>query len=415
MTIPPIDLTALKDGLPATEASTTIPLNNLQTALNNLIVGDAAWDQLNYGQDTKTISSDAITVTKTYNVIDTEGAAASDNLATINGGNDGDILILIAANAGRIITLKNGTGNIVTSTNADITLSSTRALMLFKSGSYWSDLSVPVETSVNQQTFQARMTLTSGISITTSDVTAATTVYITPFLGNKVALYYNSAWHLYTLSELAVSLGGGTITANTLWDVFIYWNGSSISAELQSWASANARSVALTTQDGVLVKNGAVTRRYIGTFRTTGTTGQTEDSKQHRYLWNYYNRVNRLLSFSETTSHVYATAAWRAWNNSTANRYDYIVGLLEEAVSAQISARWGGGSSEVAVSSALNSAVVGAAASDPYTDWLGGTIVTFGDAAFQMPALGYNFNQIMQFGGASVTFYSARITGMVRG
>jgi hypothetical protein len=45
--------------------------------------------------------------------VDTEGAAASDDLDTINGGRDGLLLILRAANTARTVVVKNGTGNIV--------------------------------------------------------------------------------------------------------------------------------------------------------------------------------------------------------------------------------------------------------------------------------------------------------------
>ena len=63
---------------------------------------------------TLTIASDTITVTKSYHKIDTEGAAATDNLSTINGGTDGDLLILRSTNVARDITIKNGTGNLRT-------------------------------------------------------------------------------------------------------------------------------------------------------------------------------------------------------------------------------------------------------------------------------------------------------------
>ena len=59
-----------------------------------------------------TITSDAVTATKSYHTVDTEGGAATDNLATINGGTAGDILILRTANNARDVTVKDGTGNI---------------------------------------------------------------------------------------------------------------------------------------------------------------------------------------------------------------------------------------------------------------------------------------------------------------
>lgn len=59
-----------------------------------------------------TLASDAITVTGCYHRVDTEGAAATDNLATINGAATGQILILQSVASSRDVTVKNGTGNI---------------------------------------------------------------------------------------------------------------------------------------------------------------------------------------------------------------------------------------------------------------------------------------------------------------
>ena len=59
-----------------------------------------------------TIDGGEILRTKTNHSVDTEGDAATDNLDTINGGNEGDIIILRAANSARTVILKNGTGNL---------------------------------------------------------------------------------------------------------------------------------------------------------------------------------------------------------------------------------------------------------------------------------------------------------------
>lgn len=64
-----------------------------------------------YGPGTTlTISSGTITVTGSYHLVDTEGAAATDDLTTIEGGVAGQILYLRTANSGRDVTLKSGAG-----------------------------------------------------------------------------------------------------------------------------------------------------------------------------------------------------------------------------------------------------------------------------------------------------------------
>jgi hypothetical protein len=69
-----------------------------------------------------TIASDAITVTGSHHMIDTEGAGASDNLATINGLTAGQWVILHTVSSARDVVIKHGTGNIKLNGKADKTL-----------------------------------------------------------------------------------------------------------------------------------------------------------------------------------------------------------------------------------------------------------------------------------------------------
>lgn len=59
-----------------------------------------------------TIASGVITVTSSYHTVDTEADGASDDLDTINGGSDGQILTLRAADDARTVVVKDATGNI---------------------------------------------------------------------------------------------------------------------------------------------------------------------------------------------------------------------------------------------------------------------------------------------------------------
>lgn len=67
-----------------------------------------------------TISGGSITATGNNMVVDTEAAAASDDLDTIVGGVEGSFLLISAANSARTVVIKNGTGNIFC--GADISL-----------------------------------------------------------------------------------------------------------------------------------------------------------------------------------------------------------------------------------------------------------------------------------------------------
>lgn len=76
---------------------------------------DANWEALRdwfTAAGTLTIAAGAITVTGGYHLVDTEGAAASDNLDTILGASDGDVVVLQSVNTSRVVTLRHNIGNI---------------------------------------------------------------------------------------------------------------------------------------------------------------------------------------------------------------------------------------------------------------------------------------------------------------
>lgn len=179
-----------------------------------------------------------------------------------------------------------------------------------------------------------RLTLTTGVPVTTSDVTGATTIYCTPYKGNKISLYSGSVWETVASAEFSLALG--TLTSGKPYDIFCYNNAGVPTLEFLVWTDDTNRATALTYQDGVLVKTGATTRRYLGTFYTTATT-TTEDSVTKRYLWNYYHRVARPMVRRESTaSWTYSTAAWRQSNNSASNQLNFVQGVAEDAIKFQV-------------------------------------------------------------------------------
>lgn len=179
-----------------------------------------------------------------------------------------------------------------------------------------------------------RLTLTSGTPVTTSDVTAAGTLYWTPYLSGDVSLYdtTNSRWLWYTPGEVSGSMSGFT-TAQP-YDVFLYDNAGTVTMYFLAWASGTARATALTTQNGVKVLSGAgnAKYRYVGTVRMQ-STGLCEDSVLRRFVWNYYNRVSRKLLVTDATNSWSDTnTAWHALNSSTANRVEVVIGVSEDVV-----------------------------------------------------------------------------------
>src|SRR5690348_9522061 len=81
---------------------------------------------------------------------------------------------------------------------------------------------------------QGRLTLTTGVPVTTSNVTAATTIYFTPFRGNQIDLYTGGTWQRFTFSELSIAVPAST---NTDYDVWVYNNSGTPALELLAWTN----------------------------------------------------------------------------------------------------------------------------------------------------------------------------------
>src|SRR6185295_16261184 len=140
-----------------------------------------------------------------------------------------------------------------------------------------------------------------------------------------IALYDGSAgWNVRTFSELTLAVPA---TTSQMYDVFIFDNAGTPAIEALAWTNDTTRATALVLQDGILSKTGALTRRYVGSFRTTTVSGQTEDSATKRFLWNYYNRVTKSLMKQGSSNWTYTTATWRQANADTANQVETIHGF----------------------------------------------------------------------------------------
>ncbi|MEE8378828.1 MAG: hypothetical protein V3R49_00440 [Gammaproteobacteria bacterium] len=86
------------------------------------------------------ISAGAITITTSFHKVDTEGAAATDDLVTINGGSSNQRLIIMSQFTGRTVVVKDGTGNL--RLNGDFSMDAREDTMeLVFINSVWNELS----------------------------------------------------------------------------------------------------------------------------------------------------------------------------------------------------------------------------------------------------------------------------------
>ena len=275
---------------------------------------------------------------------------------------------------------------------------------------------------------QGRVTAATGQAVPTSNVTAATTLYFTPFRGNQIDLYTASQWQRFTFSELSIAVPA---TTSQMYDVWIYNNSGVAAIELLAWTNDTTRATNLTTQDGVYVKNGDATRRYVGSFRTTTVSGQTEDSNTSRFVYNYYNRVKRNMSTQElTNSWTYSSSTFRIANGSTANQLQFVIGVTEDMISASVIAMCQGNSTGTGglVGVGYNSTTVNSAQSIIAYPQVAGTGTSTAVSQYNnnSPSVGYSYmawiesnvsnaNTLTWYGDNNVTGADAGIGGYLFG
>ena len=96
------------------------------TDMNAQIRDNLNYLKLNIALDTAvelTIASGAVTKTYSHHTVDTFEDAASDDLTTILGGAEGEVVMIRPANGARTVVLKHNLGNIIHPFGADIILS----------------------------------------------------------------------------------------------------------------------------------------------------------------------------------------------------------------------------------------------------------------------------------------------------
>lgn len=273
-----------------------------------------------------------------------------------------------------------------------------------------------------------RLTLETAVPVSTSDQLTKTSLFITPYAGDRIALYSGTVWVNRSFTEITVPLAG--LTASKPYDVFVYDNAGVVAAETLVWTNTTTRATALTTQNGVLVKTGALTRRYVGTFYVNGSGGQTDDGEAKRNVWNYYNRVDRnLRKFDATSSWTYTTDTWREANGTT-NRVEAVVGWAEDAIAVVATGYHSNSNGTVymrtGIGEDLTNAAVATATAGLFriTDTTTPNDVVQTTASLHKVILGFHFYAWLEkstAGSGTTTFYGANsdgqagIFGLVRG
>ena len=190
------------------------------------------------------------------------------------------------------------------------------------------------------QTNEFRLTGVSATPIMTTDSTSLSTIYLTPYKGQRIALYNGSTWDLISSAEVSLAVTGRT--TDLPFDIFAYSNLGTVTLEFLDWSNSTTRATALVRQDGVWCKTGSLTRRYVGTCRARSATTfhwvrAGVDLPCKFDLFNMNNRVSQSYILTATTNTWdYTLATWRQAQGNANYQIEITAGLQEEELSVAL-------------------------------------------------------------------------------
>ena len=300
---------------------------------------------------------------------------------------------------------------------------------------------------------QGYLTLTSGTPVITGDVSAATAVYYTPFVGNLVPIYNGSSFIPTTFTEQTLTLSSSHVASN-IYDVCMFNNSGVVTIVTgPSWSAGTGGSItagscargtgaggtALSRLNGIWTnavqitgRNGVTTytinanlATYVGSIFIDGTNGQITCHRSYGQsrkwgVWNAFNRQPIYMKAGDgTASWSYQTATTRAANNSSANSLTIFCGLAEEVADTSYRQKFGAsvGNNQVMtgqIGIGLNSTTT-ISGTDSYYQFTGnsvagalGNVLKLSPATYIVsPSLGINTMSALENGGGGNvgTFY----------
>lgn len=211
---------------------------------------------------------------------------------------------------------------------------------------------------------QGRLTLTTGVPVMTGTVSAAGTVFYTPYVGATVPLWGGSTFTATTCSQLSNVLansatgnaGPAAGASSSFYDLFVWSNsGTPTLTRGPAWTNGTTRSAgtAISRVQGILTNNVAITNgpgigagTYVGTVATDsgGATvtwspvvSGSGGAACVLNVWNMYNRVVIGASVEDTgATYTYTTGTVREARGSTNNRITTVTGQQEDSVTANL-------------------------------------------------------------------------------
>lgn len=212
---------------------------------------------------------------------------------------------------------------------------------------------------------QGYLTLTTATPVITGDVSAATSVYYTPYVGNLCPIWDGTQYNIHQFSELTLTLDANHL-ANSIYDVFItldagvpivvtgpVWNTVTAGAGARGTGSGTTelerKNGLFTNKNSMTARNGATTytvdaneATYVGSIYMDGSNGQischrTYGQNRKWGVWNCFNKNKIVLKAGDSNvSWLYTTATIRPAQGSTSNKVTAFCGLVEGQVVSRL-------------------------------------------------------------------------------
>jgi hypothetical protein len=279
-----------------------------------------------------------------------------------------------------------------------------------------------------------RLTLATATPVMTTDQSAKTTIYYTPYLGSTIPIYNGTTFTNTAFTELSVATTDTTkspaaIGASKVNDWFV-WNDSGTMriGHGPDWTSDTTRSAgtALTLVNGIYLNDATITNgpaasrgTYVGTTRSNSSSqlnwvlgGDANDgSAASLYVWNMYNRVSVGKTIRDTrASHSWTTGSFQGINGATGMRVNIVTGLNEECCTVSYT--------HIALTSSASTPMAGGVGLDStstnsgstgYTILLSGAsnIVSSGSFFSGTVGLGVHYLAALEWGGTGAVQYGS--------
>ena len=246
-----------------TKAELAVELEDLRDFIAESVLGASARYELTIASGAVT-PPDGATAGGAIYKLDTEGGASTDVLDTIAQTNthDGQLIILMAENTARVVTLNHGaggTGEMTLTDGLDFALDTASKWIMFRrDGSAWVELMrYAGADAVGIAAGQCRLdwTLTSVLTLSRY---------------NGAKLFIDGAWRTIpstgpTLSNATALIETGSLANNTTYYVYAYMSGTTLTL------GASATAPATDANYGHRIRTGDAAKTLVGMFRTNGS------------------------------------------------------------------------------------------------------------------------------------------------